>query len=164
MVLEQGSWTGRAGFDSWQEEVIFFRRCAQTGSGVHPASYPIGTTGSFSRPWCEADHSPPCSAKFMNVWNCNSSSPYVFIASCLIKYSICLHGLVLIKAHGQLNLYLRLNRVWENAFRAHFKVVSWHQPGGTEEYHSDCNQVSLCPGRNLKEVHPEVLPLKPHVQ
>jgi hypothetical protein len=40
--------------------------CVQTGSGAHPASYPVGTGGSFSggkaRPGRDADHSPPSSA------------------------------------------------------------------------------------------------------
>jgi hypothetical protein len=38
----------------------------QNGSGAHPASYPMGTRGSFpgvKRPVCEADHSPPSSAE-----------------------------------------------------------------------------------------------------
>jgi hypothetical protein len=38
----------------------------QNGSGVHPASYPMGTRGSFpgvKRPGREADHSPPSSAE-----------------------------------------------------------------------------------------------------
>jgi hypothetical protein len=42
----------------------------QTGSGAHPASYPMGTGGSFlwvKRPGREADHSPPCSAEVKNA-------------------------------------------------------------------------------------------------
>jgi hypothetical protein len=38
----------------------------QNGSGAHPASYTVGTRGSFpgvKRPGCEADHSPPSSAE-----------------------------------------------------------------------------------------------------
>jgi hypothetical protein len=38
----------------------------QNGSGVHPASYPVGNMGSFpgvKRPGYEADHSPPTSAE-----------------------------------------------------------------------------------------------------
>jgi hypothetical protein len=38
----------------------------QNGSGAHPASYPIGTGGSFpggKRPGREADHSSPSSAE-----------------------------------------------------------------------------------------------------
>jgi len=38
----------------------------QVGSDAHPASYPMGTGGSYpgvKRLGCEADHSPPFSAK-----------------------------------------------------------------------------------------------------
>jgi hypothetical protein len=38
----------------------------QNGSGSHPASYPMGTSGSFpgvKRPGREADHSPSSSAE-----------------------------------------------------------------------------------------------------
>jgi hypothetical protein len=38
----------------------------QNGSGVHPASYPVGTRGSspeVKRPGREADHSPPSNAE-----------------------------------------------------------------------------------------------------
>jgi hypothetical protein len=42
----------------------------QTGSGAHPASYPMGTRGSFpgdkARPGRDADHSPPSSAEVKN--------------------------------------------------------------------------------------------------
>jgi hypothetical protein len=41
--------------------------CVQTGSGVHPTSYTVGTGGSFprdkARPGHDADHSPPSSAE-----------------------------------------------------------------------------------------------------
>jgi hypothetical protein len=41
--------------------------CFQTGSGAHPASYPIGTGGPFPggnvRLGRDADHSPPSSAE-----------------------------------------------------------------------------------------------------
>jgi hypothetical protein len=44
--------------------------CVQTGSGAHPASYPVGTGGPFpggkARPGCDADHSPPSSAEVKN--------------------------------------------------------------------------------------------------
>jgi hypothetical protein len=46
------------------------RPCVQTGSGAHPASYPMGTGGSFpgSKAWPgrDADHSPPSSAEVKN--------------------------------------------------------------------------------------------------
>jgi hypothetical protein len=41
--------------------------CVQTGSGVHPAFYPMGTGGPFpggkARPGRDADHSPLSSAE-----------------------------------------------------------------------------------------------------
>jgi hypothetical protein len=41
--------------------------CVQTGSEAHPASYPMGTGGTFpggkARPGRDADHSPPSSAE-----------------------------------------------------------------------------------------------------
>jgi hypothetical protein len=44
--------------------------CVQTGSGVHPAFYLMGTGGSFpggkARPGRDADHSPPSSAEVKN--------------------------------------------------------------------------------------------------
>jgi hypothetical protein len=44
--------------------------CVQTGSGAHPASYSMGTGGSFpggkARPGHDADHSPPSSAEVKN--------------------------------------------------------------------------------------------------
>jgi hypothetical protein len=44
--------------------------CVQTGSGAHPASYSMGTGGSFprgkARPGRDADHSPPSSPEVKN--------------------------------------------------------------------------------------------------
>jgi len=43
-----------------------------------PPSYSMGSGGSFlglRRPWREADHSPPSSAKVKNSWNYNSTPP-----------------------------------------------------------------------------------------
>jgi hypothetical protein len=45
---------------------FYLRHHVQTGSGAHPASYPIGTGGSFHGGKVagrEADHSPSSSAK-----------------------------------------------------------------------------------------------------
>jgi hypothetical protein len=60
--------------------------CIQNGSGTHPASYPMGTRGSFpgvKRPGREADHPPPSSAEVKNAWSYTSIPP------------IRLHGMVL---------------------------------------------------------------------
>jgi hypothetical protein len=46
--------------------------CVQTGSGVHPASCPMGTGDPFpggkARPGSDADHSPPSSTEVKNEW------------------------------------------------------------------------------------------------
>jgi hypothetical protein len=34
----------------------------------------------------EADHSPPSSAEFKNVWSYTSTPPYFFMAWCLVKH------------------------------------------------------------------------------
>jgi hypothetical protein len=51
-------------------EDFSFGPCVQTGSGAHPASYPMGTGGPFpggkARPGRDADHSPPSSAEVKN--------------------------------------------------------------------------------------------------
>jgi hypothetical protein len=48
----------------------------------HPASYAMGTGGSFSevkRPWGEADHSPSTSAEVKKTWVYTSTPPHVFM-------------------------------------------------------------------------------------
>jgi hypothetical protein len=52
----------------------------QTGSEANPASYPVGTgvlSPEVKRPWREADHSPPSSAKVKNAWR-YTSTPNTF--------------------------------------------------------------------------------------
>jgi hypothetical protein len=55
--------------------------CVQTGSGAHPASYLMGTGGSFSggkaRPGRDADHLPPSSAEVKNEKELYILSPHV---------------------------------------------------------------------------------------
>jgi hypothetical protein len=49
----------------------------QTGSGLHPASYSMGTGGSFpggKAAGAEADHSTPSSSEVKNAW-CYTSIP-----------------------------------------------------------------------------------------
>jgi hypothetical protein len=70
----------------------------QTGSGAHPACYPMGTGGSFpgvKRLGCEADlHLVPRSK---NEWRYTSTPQYAFMAWCSVK-----------KAQGQLYFTLHL--------------------------------------------------------
>jgi hypothetical protein len=55
-------------FEIWEFIYDYYNNpCVQTGSEAHPASYPLGTGGSFpggkARPGRDADHSPPSSAE-----------------------------------------------------------------------------------------------------
>jgi hypothetical protein len=62
---------------------IFSPPIVQTGSGAHPASYTMGTGGSFpgiKRPGREVDHSTPTSAEVKKMWIYTSTPPYVFMA------------------------------------------------------------------------------------
>jgi hypothetical protein len=53
----------------------------QTGSGAHPASYPMGTGGGgVKRPGRQADHSPLYSAEDKNTRIYTATPPYVFMA------------------------------------------------------------------------------------
>jgi hypothetical protein len=60
-------------------EYFFLRRRVQTGSGAHPASYPVSTKEALSpgvkRPGREADHSPKPCAKVKNAWSFTSTPP-----------------------------------------------------------------------------------------
>jgi len=58
--------------------------CVQTSSGAHPASYPMGTGGSFQG--CGGKHSLPSSAEVKNLWSYTASPSYVFMALCLGKH------------------------------------------------------------------------------
>jgi hypothetical protein len=55
----------------------------QTGYGVHPTSYPMGT-GALSpgvkRPEREADHLPPTSAEVKKTWVYTATPLYAFMA------------------------------------------------------------------------------------
>jgi hypothetical protein len=58
---------GRSGLSPAGAEDFSSIPCVQTGSGSHPASYPLGTGGPFpggkARPGRDADHLPPSSAE-----------------------------------------------------------------------------------------------------
>jgi hypothetical protein len=64
----------------------FSHHRVQNGSRAHPASYPVGTGGSFlggKAAGREADHSLPSSSEVKNAWSYTSTPP------------IRLHGVVL---------------------------------------------------------------------
>jgi hypothetical protein len=73
--------------------------CVQTGSGTHPASYAVGTEGSFPggkvQQGHNADHSPPSSGDVKKEWELHLLSPQAppwrvagqiyFICNCLMS-------------------------------------------------------------------------------
>jgi hypothetical protein len=76
------------GLSSSPGRVKNFFHVVQTGSGVHPTAYPMGTGGFFlgvKRSGLQADHSTAASAEVKKMWNYTSTPPYEFIVYCLIN-------------------------------------------------------------------------------
>jgi hypothetical protein len=72
---------GVGGESHWGED--FSSPQVQTGSGVHPVSYPVRTGGFFSevkRPGRQTDHSAPTRAEVNNTWIFTPTFPYAFMA------------------------------------------------------------------------------------
>jgi hypothetical protein len=70
-------------FESREGKRFSLLHIVQTGSGVHPTSYKMGTGGSFpgiKRQGRETDHSPPTSAEVKKMWIYTSTPPYLFMA------------------------------------------------------------------------------------
>jgi hypothetical protein len=84
VIMNRGSVVGIAnGYGLDNQEVWVRVHVVQTGSGVHPTSYPMGTGGSFpgvKRHGREADHSPPASAEVKKMWIYTSTPTYAFMA------------------------------------------------------------------------------------
>jgi hypothetical protein len=73
--IATGYWLDDRGSSLDRYKVLSLFQVIQTGSGAHPASYPMGTGGSFlevKRLEHEADHSPPASAEVKNIWTYTS--------------------------------------------------------------------------------------------
>jgi hypothetical protein len=82
--LSATGWTTEGSeFESRMGQEFSLLQVVQTGSGVHPTSYTMGTGGSFlgvKRPGSDAHHSPPTSAEVRNMWFYTSTPPYAFMA------------------------------------------------------------------------------------
>jgi hypothetical protein len=52
-------------------------------------------SSDVKRPVFESDYSPPSGAEDKKAWNYKSTLPYVFMALCLIKQTLHIHGAVL---------------------------------------------------------------------
>jgi hypothetical protein len=74
---------GEREFESRQGKNFSLLHIVQTGSGVHPTTYKMGTGGAFpgiKRQGREADHSPPTIAEVKKMWIYTSTPLYVFMA------------------------------------------------------------------------------------
>jgi hypothetical protein len=66
------------------------------GSTQPPIQLVLGDiTPGVKQPVCEADHSLPSSASVKIAWNYTSILEYIFMAWCLIKQLLRIHGAVL---------------------------------------------------------------------
>jgi hypothetical protein len=75
-------WTAEGSeFESRQGQVLSPLDVAQTGSGSHTVSYPMGTGSSFSGVnLSRRDHSPPTFAEVKNKWIYMFTPSYIFMA------------------------------------------------------------------------------------
>jgi hypothetical protein len=77
-------WTTKGSeLESQYGQEFSLHQAVQTGSGAHPASYPMGTgalTQGVKRPGSEADQSTPASAEVKKKWIYTSTPPYAFMA------------------------------------------------------------------------------------
>jgi hypothetical protein len=78
-----------------REGFLYLHHRVKTSSGLHPASYPMGTGDSFpevKRPGGEADHSPPSSVEVRNTWSYTSTFPYAFMTWYVVKHRDIISG------------------------------------------------------------------------
>jgi len=75
-------------------EFFSLRHRVKPGSGVHPASYPVDTGGSFpggKATGREVNHTPAFSTEVKYAWKCTSTPQYVFMAWYLVKLYLYLY-------------------------------------------------------------------------
>jgi hypothetical protein len=77
-----------------EAKVFLFATPSRLARGSTTASYAMengerGISLEIKRLGCEADHSPPSSAKVKNAWSYNSTPPFIFKARCLSKQVTC---------------------------------------------------------------------------
>jgi len=81
---------GRPSFESlYGQRFSSLRHRIQTGSGSHPACYPMDAAGSIrwglvTVAW--HDHLLPSSAEVKKAWSYILSTPYVYMVWCLVKH------------------------------------------------------------------------------
>jgi hypothetical protein len=93
------------------------RNRGQTGSGAHPASYPMGTGKCYCGGGHEADHSPQSGAEVKNAWWYISTPPqYFFMTWCLVKHK---NNFVFAAAHADMKAELDITAIATLCERIH---------------------------------------------
>jgi hypothetical protein len=146
--IQTAGWTTRIQFPAGGNDGIFSP--PRSNQILGPTNFLSCEYGAFSPelqwPRREAAHLSPSSAEVKNAWSYSSTSPFNFMAWCLIKQRIRLRGVVLRWAWGQL----------------HFYILSHHLPGGTEWSHEK-NQSRLLAWPEIErrsKLPPDIFTLK----
>jgi hypothetical protein len=104
--------TKRSEFEAWYSQEFSLLHALQTGPGVHPTSYPMGTAGSFP------------GGKVAGVWNWQLTSNYCRGQENVDLYThspICLHCVVLNLSTGTTLPLIIIESSWhekKNSFRS----------------------------------------------
>jgi hypothetical protein len=77
----------------WGQVIDIFATASRPALG--PTQPPVQWLPGIKWPGREADQLPPSSSNVKYAWNYTFTYPCVLMAWCLIKYSICLDGVVL---------------------------------------------------------------------
>jgi hypothetical protein len=82
LAAESSLWQANSNIfiNQMKQIACYHSEVVQTGSGAHPASWTVGTSGPFSggksRPGRDADHSPPRSAEVKEGGLCHTTPPW----------------------------------------------------------------------------------------
>jgi hypothetical protein len=111
----------------------FSLHVVQTGSGVHPASHPMGTGGSFpggKAAGSEADHSPPTSAEVRKIWIYTCTPLYTLALYQWSRERICVFLVLQTGVH--IPIYLRglCIAAWSLISRLRYSNFSSQTPVG----------------------------------
>jgi hypothetical protein len=80
---------GKPGFNSWSRQEIFLLATASRlalGPTQSPIQWVLAVLSGVKQMGCEADHSPPSSAKVKKEWSYTSNPQHIFMAWCLVKH------------------------------------------------------------------------------
>jgi hypothetical protein len=103
---------------------------------MHPASYPMGTGGSFpgvKAVGCEADHSPHLVPKSKNAWSCISTPQHIFMVWCLANhwdnFTFCLLPVTSLAIRTKISSFLfSCIQFWPIKVFIYHKLLAYQNP------------------------------------